>query len=118
MPALDFQERFAEMVGTGRKTQTIRPTRKRPIREGDRLYLKTGMRTKACRRLGDGVCCEAAPVTIATCTIWKGGRPLPSLWRDSVARKDGFECWSEMRDWFREQHGLPFEGVLIRWALR
>ncbi len=34
---------------------------------------------------------------------------------DMLARRDGFNDWPDMRDWFRKEHGLPFKGVLIRW---
>ncbi len=31
------------------------------------------------------------------------------------ARKDGFDSWDEMLDFFKKLYGLPFEGVLITW---
>jgi len=64
MPALNFKSRFAPAVelglanplAPGAKRCTIRATRKRPICPGDRLSLYTGMRTKACRKLGEAEC--------------------------------------------------------------
>jgi hypothetical protein len=44
MPALDFQARFAPLVESGEKRQTIRKRRKRPIGVGQTLYLWTGQR--------------------------------------------------------------------------
>src|SRR4051812_24376838 len=41
MIVLMFQPRFAPLVESGKKRQTIRPTRKRPIKTGDRLSLRT-----------------------------------------------------------------------------
>jgi hypothetical protein len=35
--------------------------------------------------------------------------------RESFAHADGFACWEEMRQWFENQHGLPFTGILIQW---
>ena len=121
MPALNFQERFADAVETHKKRQTIRRVWKRPIKPGDTLYLKMGMRTKRCRKLGKEVCSDYRPITInehsislltnlGTLEIWPEGYPL--AW---FARKDGFDSWEEMRDWFRDRYGLPFEGVLITW---
>ncbi len=53
MPSLNFQARFAPLVESGEKRQTIRAYRKdgRDPKRGDKLYLFTGMRTKACRPL-------------------------------------------------------------------
>ncbi len=39
MPLLNFQKQFAEKVRTGKKTQTIRATRKRPVVVGDIVIL-------------------------------------------------------------------------------
>jgi hypothetical protein len=52
MPAYNFQKQFAPAVERGEKLCTIR--RKAP-KVGDKAYLYTGMRTKACRPLGVGV---------------------------------------------------------------
>ena len=52
MPALNFTM-FVDKVESGEKRQTIRAYRKdgRDPKPGDPLYLFTGMRTTACRRL-------------------------------------------------------------------
>lgn len=34
---------------------------------------------------------------------------------DRYAQADGFKDWNEMRDWFKDEHGLPFEGVALYW---
>ena len=34
---------------------------------------------------------------------------------DRYAQDDGFKDWNEMRDWFKAEHGLPFEGVALYW---
>ena len=33
----------------------------------------------------------------------------------TIARADGFDKWGELADWFEKTHGLPFQGLLIRW---
>ena len=121
MPAINFQERFADAVETHEKRQTFRPKRKHPIKQGDVLYLYTGMRTKQCRKLRTTVCIDTVPGTInehsmslltdgGTLEVWPEGTPL-----NWFAWKDGFNKWTEMRDWFKKRYGLPFEGVLISW---
>ena len=117
MPAINFQERFADLVEDHEKRQTIRPERKRPIVLSDILYLYTGMRTKRCRKLRTAVCLGTRTITITMdavifeeCYWWGLGRFVGAL-----ANADGFDSWSEMRDWFDKRYGLPFEGVLITW---
>jgi hypothetical protein len=119
MPALNFQARFASAVESGEKRQTIRKRRKdgRDPKPGDTLYLYTGMRTKACRKLGEAVCTRVQEVAFGRMVMggqrgtWFQG---PGYLK-SIAKRDGFETKEEMLDWFEKTHGLPFEGLLIRW---
>ena len=37
--------------------------------------------------------------------------------RLQAARADGFASVHEMAGWFKDQHGLPFDGWLITWRL-
>ncbi len=118
MPALNFQAQFADSVEKGWKRQTVRANRKRPIRVGDRLRLFTGMRTKACRFLREERCLLPIPVTIEA--EESVGLRLDGYWqgaasRESFARADGFPNYADMVAWFKQTHGLPFEGVVIYW---
>lgn len=118
MPALNFKKRFADMVENGHKRQTIRAKRKdgKDPKPGDTLYLYTGMRTKACRRLKQVECefintiriendnratLDGSRIGMGTCLI--------------LARQDGFDSLEEFFTFFETEHGLPFEGLLIRW---
>jgi len=135
VPALNFQARFARMVEVGllqdagkliggpAKRQTIRAYRKdgRDPKPGDTLYLFTGMRTKACRKLGAVVCAQRYEIVIwnepgAGVIVALDGALLPGIAADSMAHADGFEDAAEMGDWFEQTHGLPFMGLLIRWG--
>lgn len=115
MPALNFKKRFAEAVEAGWKLQTIRAPRKRPIKPGDRLYLYTGMRTKGCRKLGEGRCTATTKIGVREHGITCGLQIVIARWRESFAELDGFGSWIEMREWFRKEYELPFTGVLIEW---
>lgn len=117
MPTLNFQKQFTPLVELGSKRQTIRGRRKRPIRVGDTLYLYTGMRTKACRRLGEVVCAKVADVVVEESYLIVGMNCYRS-WDyrcDAFARADGFPSFEAMLEWFRRQYGLPFRGQLIKW---
>ena len=109
MPAINFKPQFAALVESGAKTQTIRKTNRFKI--GDVVQLYTGQRTKQCRKLGEGVVEMVLPFYMSR---------SPLLCRDAyaaIAMADGFANADEMFDWFEKQHGLPFEGWLIKWRL-
>jgi len=118
MPALNFQEQFAQAVASGEKRQTIRRARKRPIKPDDRLFFFTEQRSANCTRLGEAECREVEPIRFETdgsitldgCRIWQNG-----MLAHALAVDDGFRNANEMVGWFTEHYGLPFEGVVIRW---
>lgn len=115
MVAYNFQKRFALKVESREKRQTIRPKgKRRHARPGDALQLYTGMRTKGCRKLLDATCKAAEPVVInpsGEIYISEGLVTNPIV----TAKRDGFETVEEFIAFFRDTHGLPFEGVLVRW---
>lgn len=124
MVALNFQPQFADDVEYGHKCQTIRRTIR--CKPGDTLQFFTGQRTAICRRLGQGVCTRVTPVRLcATEMFLDDKRVFPGdAYRDSFedfdndfARRDGFQNYMEMADWFRDRYGaLPFEGYVIQWT--
>jgi hypothetical protein len=130
MVALNFQEQFADDVEEGRKRRSIRAPRKdgRDPKKGRPLTLYTGMRTKACRKLGDTIVARVRPVEINHTGIVLDGKPLyagdapayqggpdAESYDGDFARADGFDSFGDMADWFEQQHGLPFRGNLIEW---
>jgi hypothetical protein len=124
MVAYSFAPRFASLVESGQKTQTIRAHRKRHARPGEPVQLFTGMRTRACRRLlsPDPVCdvvfsiemlfevgCPGGLIRPAGATDWA---PIS----DDFARSDGFADAGDMRGFWVNTWGIGrFEGVLIGW---
>ncbi len=54
MPLLGFTV-LKDKLLDGSKTQTIRLPRKRPFKQGDKLYIYWKPRTKQCEKLGEGV---------------------------------------------------------------
>lgn len=119
-----FKPRFAPMVVDGRKRQTVRPrpTKRRYIpRVGDTIRM-CRWAGKAYRSkqivLSHGTITEVASVGIGLRgSIAIAGRPLNIVQRAAFAQADGFLNHAEMIGWFREEHGLPFRGVLIKWEL-
>ena len=123
-----FKPQFAPMVEAGTKRQTIRPMPKRLPRVGDleswRQWTGLPYRSKQ-RELArvklihvesvvihrDGI--ETCPGTLRVCFFgeWnKNRRP----WLEATAILDGFGSWVIMREWFKSEYELPFEGMLIQ----
>lgn len=120
MPALNFHSRFAPLVESGQKRQTIRAFRKdgRDPKPGDTLYLFTGMQTKRCRKIGVAVVESVEFVDIDERSLVVGNRDLHATEADELARDDGFQNWTDMEEWVKRTYGLPFEGLLIRWGAK
>lgn len=118
-----FKPRFADLVESGRKLQTVRPVPKRMPRVGDiidaRRWEGLPYRSKQVSLLRAWVTrVELVEITLYGVGVWDAGR---NEWThdefvpEEFAEADGFESWEEMRDWFKAEHGLPFRGVLLMW---
>lgn len=121
MAILNFKKRFATFVELNIKRQTIRAKRKHPIQEGETLFLYTSLRTKSARRLRTAQCLYAQDISIDLDIdglpeiIIAGAGPMSYEEKEDLAVKDGFNSIGEMLAFFRDTHGLPFEGQLIKW---
>ncbi len=135
MPSLSFQKQFvpgiramldkdyATRLKIKPKTTTIRATRKRPFKKGDKLFLFTAMRTKQCQRLGTVICLKVEAVAMDEGDIMANmqvhvsisidGIRLTDNEAERIARQDGFENWEGMTAWFKKMHGIPFTGQRI-----
>jgi hypothetical protein len=116
-----FKPQFAGLVERGEKLQTVRLTPKRMPMPGDRISLRAW--TGAPYRSKQRVLREATITKVDTFSI----DTFPTMrindirlkYRsacDEFARADGFEDYPALLEWFRNQHGLPFEGIVIYWA--
>ncbi len=129
MPILGFDERFAALVESGEKTQTIRKPRAQPIRRGDRLYFYTGPYRKGERlKIGEGRCTRVRLIRFQNvmgrrvCFVGNRGRAQRRYRQtqhgaDKFAQADGFRSFDEMVGYIEGAYGLPFEGSLIEWEL-
>ncbi|MBP8256055.1 MAG: hypothetical protein KAX37_01935 [Opitutaceae bacterium] len=128
MPALNFQDRFADLVEAGLKPHTIRMRRRHPIRPGQTLDLHRGMRTAHCRRLRPPECClQVTPIEIdairRTVRLGSGSRYYPYEMEVALtdpetltlAKRDGFLDLDDFFAWFGQVHGGQFHGDLIEW---
>lgn len=126
MGLYNFKERFAPFILDGRKRHTIRATRKVPDKVGNIAHLYTGLRTKNVKLLGRYPICRIEEIKITVecdCAapdcpldsprVFVGGEELFSDERETLARLDGFEDFTEMKAFWKGR--LPFKGEIIHW---
>ena len=118
MPAYNFKAQFVEPIRAGTKHTTIRPCRKRPTREGDTLHLFTGMRTKACVKIGAYRCVKVQPMIIwpIHMQIILDGIAMSYAALFEIATADGFVNVADLFKFFSDVYGtnrLTME--LITW---
>ena len=129
--------------GVRPKTQTIRAYWKNghnPHRAGLIEKMWTKVRTPERRKLGEAKCRSIRKIALGRVEIsrvhetdkhpevfwevrigsnfvyeWPGTHEYERRAFRRLARLDGFSSVLEMAKWFEKTHGLPFEGVLIRW---
>ena len=114
MPSLSFQAQFAPKVESGAKRCSIRAKRKHPIKVGDTLFLYTGMRTKACRKLRQAACTATTPIVIDGIRVFTNGQELTGNQVNRLAIDDGFPTLQAFWAFFHKTDG-HFEGDLIEW---
>lgn len=120
-----FKPQFAELVKAGTKRQTIRPIPKRMPNVGQleswRKWLGLPYRSKTeemAKVKLTGIERIAISETPTMFEVWLPDRPFNGAlmkqeeW-DKFAKDDGFTSMFTMVAWFKEQHELPFEGIVI-----
>lgn len=122
-----FKPQFAALVEAGTKTQTVRPTPKRMPKAGDRISLRCWIgkpyrskqrviREAIVRAVAQFEIHYATPDQMTWCEMSLNGEVLDSVGAFAFAMADGFENIEKMAEWFRVEHGLPFQGVVIYWV--
>lgn len=137
MPAYSFKEQFIPFIEDESKNHTVRELRKGKsghAQPGDTVYLYFGMRTKWCRKIGEGICTKTESITITKTQIFINGSALSPSDMDAFAWRDGFRpeglirenpagSWRMMRAWWGDAHPAlnnpeGWKGVIIHWKLK
>lgn len=128
MGLYNFQSRFVPKILAGEKTHTIRGDRAYPDVVGDIMHLYTGLRTKKARLLMRRECVKVEPIAITRETAvvdppsgdaWEvvnviiGDERLSPDECNAFARRDGFESFGDMMEFWRGR--LPFYGCVYHW---
>lgn len=124
MIVLMFRPQWVELILQGRKVQTIRPIRRRVVRVGDVLSLRVWMGRPYCSKqkaLLETRCTSVDSVVIDDGGVGmlsgdRSGQRLSWEHMERLARRDGFDDFDAMQKFFREMHGLPFNGTVIGWV--
>ncbi len=128
MPAYNFKSQFAPAIEAGTKLCTIRG---RAAKVGATAYLYTGMRTKACRKLGQGTITRCEPIIIGrdvdafpVVVIDDQKLRMTEVW--DLAEQDGFVDAEKFVDFFADSQAYKpmldggfqvFTGFMITWEL-
>ena len=139
MVAYSYKRRFVDPIRCGLglpfdeigalirpKLHTIRSDRKRHARPGEELQHYCGMRTKGCFLIGRARCTSVDEIRIYinagrviidphTADVVSYVKPKDL---DQFAVSDGFDDWSDMREFWRSEHDEVtdlFIGVIIKW---
>lgn len=124
MGLYNFQKRFVSFILSGAKTHTIRAKRAHPDKPGNVLHLYTGLRQKGARLLMRVECIKVEEIEIDACghvcncdpSVTIGGVELDDSERQALARRDGFESFDHMLDFWAGR--LPFKGDIIHWKAK
>lgn len=112
MPAIYFKKKWKKKLLYGDKCQTIRPSRKKKLKIGDKLkiYLGERFKTKKFELLGEAEITDVFEVIfhfakhesipIAFVMTIPDCKHLQTETLKKIAIKDGFETEEELIDWF------------------
>lgn len=119
MGLYNFQPRFVPFILSGEKTHTIRAQRAHPDKPGNTLHLYSGLRHHGAQLLMRVPCVKVEEIFIrgqeSNCDagIEIDGVELSATEREALARRDGFESFDAMLDFWEGR--LPFKGHVIHW---
>lgn len=126
MANLTFTPEHAKMIIAGTKTSTIRAS-SAGIYPGCVLHLYTGLRTKACKKIGSSLCRSIDPVFVdETGIFWlepyaSTKYNIKNVGDEYVYRTEGYKnAETFLEAWFRlhpDSKKHPFYGWLIDWDL-
>lgn len=116
MGLYNFQRRFVPKILSGEKTHTIRAQRANPDEPGNVLHLYTGLRHKGAKLLMRVPCVKVEEIVITDTPLRRivlDGTLLNFDEEESLARRDGFESFAQMLEFWKGR--LPFKGHVIHW---
>lgn len=124
---LGFKSRFVSSVADGTKPHTIRAGARWRVGMSIQFYQNvrqpgmTKIRENGVAMVVQEVCLKHVawklPNGWKTQTVlFVDGRQLTPLECEELARRDGFDDFRQLWDWFDNTHGLPFTGQLVCWT--
>jgi len=119
MRVIMFQPRFAPLVESGKKRQTVRVDAR--CKAGDELSLRewTGKPYRSKQR----ELMRTRAIHVGNARIYRhcmslDGMVVSAKEADAFAKRDGFLNFEELAWWFGNSHGLPFNGDYIQWEAK
>lgn len=126
MALLNFSRpSFVKAILADTKHRTVRPRRKHPIRKGEKLYLYTGLRTPAAKKLREVTCTGVQEVVLVQqastgssafpLRIYLDGKLLNRKALLQFVHSIGFVSPAECYAYFQSHYTFPFRGQVIDW---
>ena len=112
-----FKPQFAPLVKSGIKRQTIRPLPKRLPKAGDHESWRqwTGRPYNSPQlELAQVELTSVRPITISSDGVTVDGQKMSYAQETVLAQLDGFKDCVSFMLWFQKEHGLPFNGIMIK----
>jgi len=113
-----FQPQFEKKILDGVKTSTIRKRAHPPGEKSLRVWTGKPYRSKQ-RQFA--LAHFALPIQVSISHMFirfsDGQTTMTEHGANSIAKQEGFEHYGEMVAWFRETHGLPFDGYFHIFSL-
>lgn len=112
-----FHKRFVPFIESGAKTHTIRKTRQSIDKPGSTMHLYTGLRQKGAKLIARVPCVKVENILITPGGVVRiDGLYLDESESELLARRDGFENFASMLDFWRSpKNRLPFHGKIFHW---
>ena len=120
MRVILFQPKFADLVGSGVKRQTIRKAARCKV--GDTLSLRrwTGKPYRSKQQIiMSATCTGVTKVIVEEHDLIFPDQPNSATSYEDMnrfARLDGFRDFVELVGWLERTHGIPFHGEVIQWS--
>lgn len=117
MGLYNFKARFVPMILSGNKTHTIRKARNHTDKPGSTMHLYTGLRQKNARLLMRVPCVRVENILITPGGVIRINGVYLDPWESELlAKRDGFDSYADMIDFWRTpKNRLPFRGLIFHW---
>lgn len=112
MPAYSFSEEFIELIHQGRVKSAILPTSQGALPGMHAYFFESGVHNL----VASSTVLKVTPISVGHTHCVIDDVALPHDEVDVLAKNCGFQGYTAMVEFFKDQFRLPFKGFLHTWA--